>query len=52
MDHTIKAGPILAKEQHIKRHDKSVCSPTTHHIQENMGKIRKEQWYEQVPKSV
>ena len=39
IDHIISACPILAKEQYIKRHDKSVCTTTLQHMQGNRGTV-------------
>ena len=36
-DHIISACPILAKEEYIKRHDKSVCTTAFQHMQGKRG---------------
>jgi hypothetical protein len=40
IDHIISACPILAKEQCIKRHDRSECTATLQHMQGNRGTTR------------
>ena len=44
VDHRTTECPILATEQSIKRHDKSVCA-------RKCGTITSEQWRDYVPKS-
>src|SRR5215469_2131089 len=52
IDHIISACPILAKEQHVKRHDK-VCAQIHFNICNEIGvQLDTKHWYEHVPKSV
>jgi len=52
IDHIISACPILAKEQHIKRHDR-VCAQLHFNICKETGvQLDKKHWYEHVAESV
>jgi hypothetical protein len=52
IDHIISTCPILAKEQHIKRHDR-VCAQLHFNIcKETRIQLDKKHWYKHVPKSV
>ena len=50
VEHIISACPILAKEQHIKRHDR-MCAQLHFNICKEIDvKLDSEHWYEHVPK--
>jgi hypothetical protein len=52
IDYIISARPVLAKEQHVKRHDK-VSAQIHFNICKEVGvQLGKKHWYEHVPKSV
>jgi hypothetical protein len=52
IDHIISAGPILAKEQYIKRHDRMCAQLHCNICKETGVQLDKKHWYEHVPKSV
>jgi hypothetical protein len=48
-DRIVSAGPVLAKEQYIERHDR-VCAELHFNICKELGvKLDSELWYKQVP---
>jgi len=52
IDHIISACPILAKEQHIKRHDR-LCAQLHFNIcKETRVQLDKKHWHEHLPESV
>jgi len=46
IDHIISACPILAKEQHIKRHDRVCAQPQLNICKETGAQLDKKHWYE------
>jgi len=52
IDHIISACPILAKEEHVKRHDKVSAQIHFNICKETGVQLDKKHWYENVPNSV
>ena len=50
-DHVILACPILAKERHIKRHDRVSAQLHSNICKETGVQLDEKHWYEHVPKS-